>query len=530
MYRSLSTLLACLILLQACASDKDETKKDSGPSQVASPMDTLATPKEMVPVVVPLPVKPGDDGTKLPAPVDPKPLPEPQPEPQPLPEPEPEPQPLPEPEPEPQPQPRPEPRPEPQPRPNPTWDESLRAAQRRAQNVKLACEGGKCHQSVGLVSIVNKEENGWGAGQCTGSLVAPDVVVTNGHCIPLDLKEPGADCRGRLWITFGDDAGLDKQLACSKVLFRKKDTSFDGADYAFFQLEKRSNRPVLRHSREGIEANKQYFLHKVNPTRAGSDAIGGNMEKVGCKAIHDSVLFENLLDRQSQSVLFVDCLVVPGNSGSPILADDGTVRGVIYAFVRPDKVQQMLDRNGSQLPSIQQLSPLNMGSNFACLQDPATVGGRPLPAACNGQAERLREAKRQHEARLVAKLQPQAQRLIQNQQGSRTDIKAFGWTVRTSSTPTTGRVALGYPECVRASNASPLLDRKSNLHRPFFFIKAKYTRYLQPSNETLVWAGFADTVESVHLAKEGAGYRVQITDPASSQLELNAAIGACGGK
>ena len=128
----------------------------------------------------------------------------------------------------------------------------------------------------------------------------------------------------------------------------------------------------------------------------------------------------------------------------------------------------------------------------------------------------------------MSKLKPQAHRLIENQQGSRSDIKAFGWTVRTSSTPTTGRVALGYPECVRSGNATALLDRKSTIHRPFFYIKAKYTRYLQPSNETLVWAGFADTVESVHLAREGSGYRVQITDPASSQIELNAAIGNCG--
>ena len=489
-------------------------------------MDTLATPKEMVPVVVPEPVKPGD-GSAVPGVPEPKP--EPSPPSPPAPE-EPSPsepapqEPLPE-------EPKPQPKPEPQPLPPPSggsWQQSLLAAQRRAMNARLTCEGGRCHQSVGLVTIVNKEENGWGAGQCTGSLIAPDVVATNGHCIPMDIKDAGADCRGRLWITFGDEAGLDKQLACSRIIYRHKDTNLDGADYAYFKLEKRSNRAPLRPSRAGFEHNKPYFLHKVNPVRAGPNAIGGHMEKASCLSLHETAMFDQPLTAQSHTNFFVNCLVVPGNSGSPILAADGTIRGVIYAFIKPEKVQEMLNRNGSQLPSVQEMSPLNVGSNFACLKDPANVEGKPLPAACESHLQRLRESKRQAQARLAAKLKPQASRLIEAKQGSRADIQAFGWSVRTSSSASTGRVALGYPDCVRTARASGLLGVKTSTHRPFFYIKAKYDRYVRPSNETLVWAGFADSVENISLAAEGGGYRVQITDPASSQVELNALLGACG--
>lgn len=127
----------------------------------------------------------------------------------------------------------------------------------------------------------------------------------------------------------------------------------------------------------------------------------------------------------------------------------------------------------------------------------------------------------------MAKLKPQALRHIEAQQGSRADIQAFGWTVKTSSSPSTGRVALGYPECVRVAKASPLLGQKTRTHRPYFFLKAKYDKYAAPSQETLMWAGFADTTEMVSVAKEGSAFRTQIMDPANGQVELNAALGEC---
>lgn len=202
-YRSLLPLLICALLVSACAGDKNEKGAGEAANKPSNPMDTLATPQEMVPVVVPVPVKPDRDDNGAPLPSEPKPEPKPiKPIPPvpPLPE-EPSPsdpvpqEPIPQgPKPEPRPEPRPQPRPQPQPPPpGGTWQQSLLAAQRRAMNAQLTCEGGRCHQSVGLVTIVNKEENGWGAGQCTGSLIAPDVVATNGHCIPMDIKDAGAD-------------------------------------------------------------------------------------------------------------------------------------------------------------------------------------------------------------------------------------------------------------------------------------------------------------------------------------------------
>ncbi len=521
----LPSLLLIAFLFTSCAGDKEE-KKNSSAAPV-TPMDTLATPKEMVPVEVPLPVRkptppaeepsPGEQKPEEPAPEESSPE-EPAPE-EPSPE-EPAPQ-------EPKPLPPRRPNPQPQPDQNPTWDESFRAAQERAKNAQLSCEGGRCHPSVGLLTIVNKETNGWGVGQCTASLVSSDVVVTNGHCIPMDLKESGASCRGRLWLTFGSESGLDKQIGCSEILYRHKDSTLDGSDYAYFRLDRRSNRPTLRQSREGFEHNKNYFLHKINPVRS-FDGVAGHMEKVSCLSLYNTAIFEQPLNRQSHSSFLVDCLVVPGNSGAPILAEDGSIRGVIYAFIKPEKVQLMLNRNGSLLPSSKEMSPLNVGSNFACLKLPENLAGQPLPKACEGHAARLQAAKREAEARLVARLKPQAQRIIEAKQGSRIDIRAFGWTVRTSSSPNTGRVALGYPECVSRENSRELLGQKMSTHRPFFYIKAKYNRYAIAAQETLVWAGFADSVETVSLSRVEGKYRVQITDPASGQQEMNAALGLCG--
>jgi V8-like Glu-specific endopeptidase len=481
---STTILFLCFAILSSCAGEKEEKKsQESGSSAGAAPTDILVPPKDMVPSTIPLPVV---TGPKNP-PEEPKPA----------------------------------------PAPSDPWKESLLVAQRRAQNVRINCTDGTCNPSVGLVSLVSKQNSGWEVGQCTGSLVASDIVVTNGHCIPMDLNEPGADCSGRLWISFANESGLDSQIACSKVLLRKKDGGFDGSDYAFFQLEKRSNRPVLRHSRAGIEHGEQYSVHKVNPVRLGSEAIGGQMEKVTCRAVGDSVIFDQVLNKQSHSYLFGDCQIVRGNSGAPILGKDGTMHGVIYSVVDPIKARKMLERNGSSMPPVDQMSPLSVGSNFACLQDPATIGGRPLPKDCEGHAERLLEAKKAKEEALTGKLKAQAQRLIEENHRNLLSIQSFGWTVRTTSTPNTGRMAFGLPDCFQAKIGSSLLDQKTNIYRPFFYIKAKYSKYAQPSEEALIWGGFVDTVESLYLSPESRGYRVKITDPANSQLELNTIIGSC---
>jgi len=407
-------------------------------------------------------------------------------------------------------------------------------SQKIARNAQLSCRDGDCNPSVGLMSAVIKDAAGWTAGQCTASLIAPDIIVTNGHCIPIDLAKAGSDCRGRLFLTFAAEANhkdYDHQIGCSRVLYRHKDPSFDGSDYAYVQLERASNRPALRQSREGFEHGKKYFINKVNPLRAvdtgKGKGVAGEFAREACSNMQDTAIFDQPLNKQSHSQLLVDCKVIPGNSGSPVLAEDGSLRGVVYAFLKKELLHSLHSQNGSTIPDPADLADLNLVSNFACLKDASDPEGRALPAACAGFSDRLLAAKAATEAKKVEILKPTAQKLIQEKKEDRVYIAAFGWTIRTSQSPQTGTVAVAFPECVNKAPAAPLVGMRSPLFRPLFYVKASYDRYIHASNYALDWGSFSGSEETLEINDVDGSFRTKITDPNSGQSELDQLLGAC---
>lgn len=407
-------------------------------------------------------------------------------------------------------------------------------SQKIARNVTITCRNGECNPSVGLMTAVIKDSAGWTAGQCTASLIAPDIMVTNGHCIPVDLAKAGSDCRGRLFITFAAETGhkeYDQQIGCSRVLYRHKDPNFDGSDYAYVQLERASNRPALRQSRDGFEHGKKYFINKVNPLRSVDNGkgkgIAGEFDREACVSMQDTAVFDQPLNKQSHSQLLVDCKVIPGNSGSPVLAEDGTLRGVAYAFLKKELLHSLHSQNGSKIPDPTELADLNLVSNFACLKDAGDVEGRALPPACAGFADRLRAAKAAAEASKVELLKPSAQKLIKEKQEDRVYITAFGWTIRTSQSPQTGTVAVAFPECVNKAPAAPLVGKRSPLFRPLFFVKATYDRYIHASDFALDWGSFSGSEETLELQDVDGSFKTKITDPNSGQTELDATLNPC---
>jgi len=408
-------------------------------------------------------------------------------------------------------------------------DKNLAKVQKIVRNVTLTCIDNDCNPSVGILSIVNKVDEGWMPGQCTASLIGPDLVVTNGHCIPKDLAQSGSDCSGRLFISFAEDSAhpeYDKQIGCSQILLRHKDAGLDGADYAYLKLERASNRPALRQSRDGFDHGKTYHLHKVDPLLPSvSKGIAGRFEKVPCRALQDTDFFDSPLNKQSRTQLLADCQVIGGNSGSPVIADDGTVRGVIYAFLEKDKVYNLLSKNGSTIPEQWEIADLNVASNFACLNDASDPTGQALPAACAGYAERVKAMKQQADA---SKLKASARKIIRSNQGERAYVPAFEWTLQFHSTPSSGEVAYGYPECAVRGKVKGLLGQKTKYSRPQFYVAANYDRYLYASNRKLVWADFSRSVEVLGIVRNGGNaYNVEIKNPKNGKTDFKATLPGC---
>jgi V8-like Glu-specific endopeptidase len=411
-----------------------------------------------------------------------------------------------------------------------TVDPLFLEAQKIVQNVQLTCRNGDCDPSVGLLTVTLKNEGDWNVGQCTASLIGTDLIVTNGHCIPQDLEANGSDCTNRMWLTFADQTGhpeFDRQVGCSQVLFRRKDGGMDGADYAYIKLARAVNRPVVRQTQAGFENSKLYHLHKINPSRL-SEGMAGQMQKVDCRSMYESAIFSQRLDAQSQTSFLVDCSVLKGNSGSPVFDDAGDVRGVVYAFVDKDVISKVLAKNGSKVPTIENIADVNVASNFACLTLPGDPEGRNLPASCADQLEHLGRRRSQEQAALAKILKPAVTQILATKAVGHADILGFGWTIATTTSEALGTVGQGLPDCVKRATQANFLGKDLKIRRPFFYVRATYDKYLRATNQSLVWAGFAKTAETMHLAKADAStYQLDINDSASGQVEFNGSLVSC---
>lgn len=108
------------------------------------------------------------------------------------------------------------------------------------------------------------------AGNCSGFLVAPDVLVTAGHCINSDY-----DCKNHYWVF--DFANKDKEeksftfnqdqvYRCSKIIERRKESG-SMADYAVLKLERSVvGRTPLKFRTQGKPADDSVMTVIGHPT------------------------------------------------------------------------------------------------------------------------------------------------------------------------------------------------------------------------------------------------------------------------
>jgi V8-like Glu-specific endopeptidase len=107
-------------------------------------------------------------------------------------------------------------------------------------------------------------------GLCSGFLIAPDLLVTAGHCVSNE-----DECKGRKWIfdyridLLGDNGNSyilkDNVYGCSEIVDRKIDNQV-GLDYAVIRLDRPTNRPALKFRREGKIAKGEQLVVIGHPS------------------------------------------------------------------------------------------------------------------------------------------------------------------------------------------------------------------------------------------------------------------------
>ena len=131
----------------------------------------------------------------------------------------------------------------------------------------IVCPKGDCPSFVGgLYNISPGKMSGYRVGGCSTSLIAPDQVLTNAHCIPEDIAQIGNDCGNRIRIVFPKTSQHPLEtLNCLKILNKSPlSEKAESPDWAILKLDRASKRTPLILNHNGIQSMEPVTLHKIN--------------------------------------------------------------------------------------------------------------------------------------------------------------------------------------------------------------------------------------------------------------------------
>ncbi len=238
------------------------------------------------------------------------------------------------------------------------------------------------------VDCVNKVVNVYTSfGSCEGVLVAKDQVLTNRHCI-----EPV--------ISQGQFSGLIAVMAPMKKARRDaigpvgyvlnvrflSPTKFEAEglrpDFALLTLREPIKGVVpAKLNFEGIKNGETYFTYGHSPYGDAKEPRA--IEKRTCKAVYNTTFSPNFAGPYFPVVKFADCVIGPGNSGSPIYNGEGELVALMGGQFSPQNTLQLsklalLSLRNTKSP----LTYIGWGTNLACM----TVifdSSKPIPSDCD---------------------------------------------------------------------------------------------------------------------------------------------------
>jgi V8-like Glu-specific endopeptidase len=147
---------------------------------------------------------------------------------------------------------------------------------------------------------------------CSGFLVAPDIMVTAGHCLKTQF-----DCENSKWVfdfTTNQTQLKSTQIFSCKNIIERKLVS-NGADYAVFKIDRKiSDRKPLKFRKSGVIEKNQNIVVIGHPS--------GLPTKISAGAI--------VKDQSSEDFFVTNLDTFGGNSGSAVFnVDTGYVEGIL---------------------------------------------------------------------------------------------------------------------------------------------------------------------------------------------------------
>lgn len=195
-------------------------------------------------------------------------------------------------------------------------------------NQSISCSDKEfCPEGVARMFSINFQKNSKSS-WCTAFLIAPDVVMTNSHCVPPmkgGLKET---CRG-LYFAFPTPSGNSHTAQCEEILWRDKrikdenSYQFGFNDFALIRLNQNIPLTPLKFKTGPLTNGTSVYPVVVDHI----DAYVAKVTKLECSV--------KKVNRMGVAQL-KDCPIIGGNSGAPIMDEEQNVVGIIFASSNPD--------------------------------------------------------------------------------------------------------------------------------------------------------------------------------------------------
>ncbi len=260
----------------------------------------------------------------------------------------------------------------------------------------LSCAyGSQCDGSIGvLFSLAKAQDKSIQLRRCTAWFIASDVIATNSHCV--NFQQQGS--LSYTWFKLPDNSPmLGRYVAVRSVIQASpKGESLAHVDYAYLQLDQAVDKaPVITIDQSGIKQDELLDIHVVNSKESfrGTDDEGlyWQLDSFQCRASSSTMFMKEYdYDPAYHVVTLVGavaekpCYSIGGNSGSPVLSQNGQAKGIVYLGLNEEGAQERLEKmfqaislkyqpHGSYMSQSSRKFNFVGVSNFACI--PSLHGG-----------------------------------------------------------------------------------------------------------------------------------------------------------
>ena len=186
-------------------------------------------------------------------------------------------------------------------------------------NQSIQCTNNYCPHGLARIMVLNKK-NANESLNCSGFLIANDLLLTNAHC--LDVGSTKDACEG-LYALFPDHRGNIEKARCQNVLINSKRTRANSGliidDLALIQLDRNVGLNYFNINQKQmsgtIESLRTFVIDHI-------DAYNARIVSFNCQATSGQYNSELMLH---------NCPVISGNSGAPLFNERHEIRGIIFA-------------------------------------------------------------------------------------------------------------------------------------------------------------------------------------------------------